>query len=109
LEEQIEKKYSPMTETTYYTLLSVKEPRHGYAIMSFVNELTNSRIRMGTGTLYTMLGRLLEDNLVSITSQDNGKKTYQITQIGEKCMEIELERLSKQLEHGKLILRKEEE
>ena len=31
--EALLKKYRPMTETTYYTLLAVTEPRHGYAIM----------------------------------------------------------------------------
>ena len=58
LTEALLKKYRPMTETTYYTLLAVTEPRHGYAIMQFVSELTEGRIRLGTGTLYTMTGRL---------------------------------------------------
>lgn len=56
MHETLIKKYIPMTETTYYTLLSLKESRHGYGIMQFVSELTEDRIRMGTGTLYTMLG-----------------------------------------------------
>lgn len=58
MEEGLQKKYIPMTETTYYTLLSVIEPRHGYAIMQYVGELTGGRILLGTGTLYTMVGRL---------------------------------------------------
>lgn len=70
------KKYIPMTETTYYTLLSLREDRHGYAIMQFVSELTENRIRMGTGTLYTMLGRLTEDGMITIVSNENGKKVY---------------------------------
>ena len=65
--EQIIKKYIPMTETTYYTLLALKEERHGYAIMQFVRELTENRIHMGTGTLYTMLGRLVEDALIAVS------------------------------------------
>lgn len=101
--EQIIKKYIPMTETTYYTLLSLKEDRHGYAIMQFVSELTENRIRMGTGTLYTMLGRLVEDKLIMVVSNENGKKVYHLTQMGEDILKMELERLRKQLKNGEEI------
>lgn len=45
-----------MTETTFYTLLALLLPNHGYGIMKFVRELTEDRVKMGTGRLYTMLG-----------------------------------------------------
>ena len=86
--EQLIKKYIPMTETTYYTLLSLKEERHGYAIMQFVSELTENRIHMGTGTLYTMLGRLVEDGVIEIVSQGNGKKVYHLTPEGDEILKI---------------------
>lgn len=92
-----------MTETTYYTLLSLKENRHGYAIMQFVSDLTENRIRMGTGTLYTMLGRLVEDEMICIVSNENGKKVYHLTEQGEEILKMELERLRKQLKNGEDI------
>lgn len=101
--EALIKKYIPMTETTYYTLLSLKESRHGYGIMQFVSELTEDRIRMGTGTLYTMLGRILEDGLIHIESSENGKKVYRITETGDKLLQMEIERLKKQLKNGEEI------
>lgn len=100
MEETILKKYTPITETTYYTLLSLTTPRHGYAIMQYVSEITNGRIRLGTGTLYTMLGRLVSDNLIDIISSDNGKKTYKITSDGEMILKNDIYRLKKQLENG---------
>lgn len=103
--EALLKKYRPMTETTYYTLLAVMRPRHGYAIMQFVNGLTEGRIRLGTGTLYTMTGRLQEDGLISMVAQDNGKKTYQITETGRELLILETERLKYQLQNGTQILR----
>ncbi len=106
--EQILKKYIPMTETTYYTLLALREDRHGYAIMQFVSELTENRIRMGTGTLYTMLGRLVEDGLITIVSNENGKKVYHLTQLGEKILKKELARLRKQLKNGEDIYGKQD-
>ncbi|MCD2492303.1 PadR family transcriptional regulator [Lacrimispora sp. NSJ-141] len=106
--EALLKKYRPMTETTYYTLLAVTEPRHGYAIMQFVSRLTEGRIRLGTGTLYTMTGRLMEDGLIDIVSQQNGKKTYQITEMGREVLRLETERLEYQLDNGLEILGKGE-
>lgn len=103
--EVLLKKYRPMTETTYYTLLAVMKPRHGYAIMQFVNGLTGGRIRLGTGTLYTMTGRLQEDGLISMISQENGKKTYGITETGRELLLLETERLRYQLQNGLEILR----
>ena len=103
MNELILKKYIPMTETTYYTLLALNEPRHGYAIMQFISELTKKRIQMGTGTLYTMLGRLVEDKLINIVSQDSIKKVYQITEEGQSLVKIEIDRLTHQLENGEQI------
>lgn len=103
MNELILKKYIPMTETTYYTLLALNEPRHGYAIMQFISELTKKRIQMGTGTLYTMLGRLVEDKLINIVSQDSIKKVYQITEEGQALVKIEIDRLTHQLENGEQI------
>ncbi len=106
--DHILKKYIPMTETTYYTLLSLREDRHGYAIMQFVSELTENRIRMGTGTLYTMLGRLVEDGMITIVSNENGKKVYHLTPLGEDILKMELERLRKQLKNGEDIYGKQD-
>lgn len=101
--DHLMKKYIPMTESTYYVLLSLTEPRHGYAMIQFISELTDGRIHMGTGTLYTMLGRLVEDQLIEILSSDQGKKTYQITDIGRELIKTEIARLQRQLRNGEEI------
>lgn len=104
MEEALIKKYIPMTETTYYTLLSVLHPRHGYAIMQFVSELTRERIQLGTGTLYTMVGRLTADGIIRISSNVDGKKTYCLTETGLTLLKMETQRLGRQLEDGTAIL-----
>lgn len=101
--EMLRKKYIPMTETIYYTLLSVKVPRHGYAIMQYVEELTKGRLILGTGTLYTMLGRLQTDKLI-VTVPAEGKKAYQLTAEGLKLLLEETERLGRQLGDGLSVL-----
>jgi len=101
--ETLRKKYIPMTETIYYTLLSVKVPRHGYAIMQYVEELTKGRLILGTGTLYTMLGRLQTDGVIA-THPLEGKKAYQLTEAGLKLLLEETERLGMQLGDGLSVL-----
>lgn len=100
MEENILKKYIPMTETIYYVLLALKEERHGYAIIQYISQLTEERIQMGTGTLYTMLGRLVDDKLITVVSADSKKKTYKITPDGDQLLQTELERLANQLKNG---------
>lgn len=107
MEKNLVKKYIPMTETTYYTLLAVIEARHGYAIMQFVSSLTKERIKLGTGTLYTMVGRLTTDGLIFIVGNDSGKKTYQITETGMALLIMETERLKAQLDNGVSVLEEE--
>ncbi len=101
MEDGLFKKYIPMTETTYYTLLALLTPKHGYAIMQYVAVLTQDRIKLGTGTLYTMVGRLLEDRIIETIAQENGKKTYRLTQNGKELLVKETERLEIQLKNGK--------
>lgn len=104
MDEKLIKKYCPMTETIFYTLLALLEPNHGYGIMKFVKELTEERVKLGTGTLYTMLGRLVEDQMIIVIKEVDGKKTYHITDVGREILLMEQERLMQQFENGKKIL-----
>lgn len=103
LNEALRKKYIPMTETTYYTLLAVTEPRHGYAIMQYVAALTQDRLLLGTGTLYTMVGRLTADGIIEVRQED-GKKSYLLTQSGMELLGEETKRLGQQLTDGLKVL-----
>lgn len=103
MEESLLKKYIPMTETTYYTLLAVTVPRHGYAIMQYVSGLTKGRIVLGTGTLYTMVGRLVADGIIA-TVPKTEKKAYCITEAGMELLKAETARLNKQLADGEYVL-----
>ena len=103
MNEALRKKYIPMTETTYYTLLAVIKPRHGYAIMQYVAALTQDRLLLGTGTLYTMEARLTADGVVEVRYED-GKKAYCLTQIGMELLGEETKRLGQQLADGMKIL-----
>ena len=56
---------SPLTEATYYILISLTEPLHGYGIMKKVDEMSHGRIRLAAGTLYGALNTLLSTSLLN--------------------------------------------
>ena len=60
-----------MTEQAYLVLLVLGEgPRHGYAIVQGVAELTDGRVRLGAGTLYGVLDRLVEAGYARVSGEE---------------------------------------
>jgi DNA-binding PadR family transcriptional regulator len=91
----------PMTETTYFILLSLAPgPSHGYAIMKDVQQLSQARVVLSTGTLYGALKRLLElgwiERVDDSGTGENGRerKSYRLTQLGQTALDGEIERLN---------------
>jgi DNA-binding PadR family transcriptional regulator len=94
----------PVTESTYYILLSVLKPNHGYGIIQKVQELTNERVLLGPGTLYGAINKLLEKNYIKLYSEEKNsrkKKEYIITDLGLKVLGEEIQRLEELVENGK--------
>ena len=56
-------KSGALTEVTFYILLSLYSPKHGYAVMQFIEEKTGGRLSLGAGTLYGALNSMLEKGL----------------------------------------------
>ena len=83
-----------LTEVTFYILLSLFTPRHGYAIMQFIEEKTGGRLSLGAGTLYGALSTLEEKGWIVLYGSNTGrKKEYLITDFGREIAEKELARL----------------
>ena len=92
-----------LTQPMYYILLSLKEKRHGYEIMQYIEWLTQGRVKVGPGTLYSLLSRFEEDEFIEMVSDADNKKTYLITQLGKKRLDIEIERLEQLLKDARLV------
>lgn len=85
-----------LTEVTFFILLSLYEPKHGYAIMQFIEEKTDNRLSLGAGTLYGALNNLHDKGfIVPYGSIQERKKEYIITKLGQEIAEQELDRLNK--------------
>lgn len=84
-----------LTEVTFYILLSLYTPKHGYAVMQFIEEKTAGRLSLGAGTLYGALNSLQEKGWIVPCGENEGrKKEYLITSQGKGIAEKELVRLN---------------
>jgi len=96
-------KFSPLTEATYYILLSLNKPLHGYGIIKKVTELTSHRLKLASGTLYGAISTLLRNGLIELISEDEhnkGKKMYELTTPGKKLLYYEINRLREMINNG---------
>ena len=83
-----------LTEVTFFILLSLYTPRHGYAIMQYVEEKTRGRLALGAGTLYGALTSLQKKGWIAPFGGTEGrKKEFKITPQGKAAAEAELLRL----------------
>ncbi len=92
-------RYIPMSETMLYILLSLREERHGYGIMQHVKELTSGRIVLGAGTIYQSIGKLEPDGLIKAQREEDRKKYYRITPLGNSILLEEAERIKEIYHH----------
>lgn len=79
-------KFTPMSETMLYILMSLIEERHGYGIMQHVKEITGGRIVLGAGTIYQTLMKLEKGEHIKSTKEMDRKKFYIVTEIGKQIL-----------------------
>lgn len=91
--DKLLKKYVPMTETAFYILLSLTEPRHGYGIIKCVEELTEGRLKLGSGTVYGTLTKMQKDAMIAVFADEKRKTIYEVTDCGKRIMQVEMRRL----------------
>jgi PadR family transcriptional regulator, regulatory protein PadR len=85
------------------------EPRHGYAIIAAVHELSGGRLTLRAGTLYAALDRFLEAGFVRVESEEvvegRARRIYAITEVGIITLTKEVERLEGNAAAGRRFLR----
>lgn len=90
----------PLTPAVFHVLLALADgERHGYAIMQQVAQDTDGRIKMGPGTLYGTIKRLLEAQLIEETDErpdpeldDERRRYYRLTGEGQRVVRAEAQR-----------------
>ena len=94
-----------LTEVTFYILLALCAPRHGYAVMQFVSERTGGRLELGAGTLYGALGTLEKRGWIKCCGGGGRRREYVITPEGLAATHGELARLRELTSHAEEILK----
>ncbi|MGN0278601.1 MAG: PadR family transcriptional regulator [Lachnospiraceae bacterium] len=101
MDAHIKKVYVPMTETGFYILLCLRTPNHGYGIVQTVKELTDSEIILSPGTMYGSLSKMEKDGLITFIREEDKRKIYQITELGEEVLNLELRRIGRLYQNAK--------
>jgi DNA-binding PadR family transcriptional regulator len=90
-------KQKPLSEPVLLILTSLAdEPRHGYALIKDIENLSEGRVRLSTGTLYGAIRRLVEDGLIAPFDQEDtsrDKQAYRLTNEGRKQLCVEVDRM----------------
>ena len=92
----------PLPPATFHILLAVTDgERHGYAIIQEVESRTGGELRLGAGTLYRSIARMVEQGLISEVTrraargEDQRRRYYRITAFGTAVARAEMRRLTR--------------
>ena len=100
--------FLPLPTASLHILLALRDGgKHGYAIMRQVEDESGGTVRMGPGTLYGSIKRLLADGLIQESDarpdpnlDDQRRRYYQLTGLGERVCTAEVERLRALIERA---------
>jgi DNA-binding PadR family transcriptional regulator len=92
----------PLTPAVFHILLALSDgERHGYGIMREIAERSHGTFRMGPGTLYGSIKRMLADGLIAESDErpdpaldDQRRRYYRLTPFGQRVAEAEARRLA---------------
>jgi len=85
-----------LTRAEFHVLLALQHgSRHGYAVMQDVEDLSEGRVRLGPGTLYTAIKRLVAAGLIEECEADaERRRCYQLTRLGKAAAADEARQMS---------------
>jgi len=85
----------PLTPAVFHIALALADgAKHGYAIMQDIERQTSGALKLGPGTLYGTLKRMLADDLVEEAGEEDRRRYYRLTSLGRQAARAEAERLA---------------
>jgi len=103
--DQSPESFLPLSNVVFHILLALADDaRHGYGIMSEVEQRTEGKVHLAPGTLYGAIKRLLKQGLIEELGErpdpeldDERRRYYRLTEFGQKVLQAEVERLGSML------------
>ena len=87
--------FLPLKPADFHILLALSDgPLHGYGIMKSVEHESSGQVRLGLGSLYRLLSRLLDLGLIEQQEPDGRRRDYVLTAFGRRVLEAEARRLA---------------
>ena len=101
MNDKIRRIYVPMTESGFYILFCLQTPQHGYGISQQVKKMTGGSVTISAGTMYGTLSKMEKDGLISFYSEEDKKKLYRITELGQEILSTEIHRIERLYRNSK--------
>ena len=90
----------PLTPAVFHIALALaRRPLHGYGVMLEVERFTEGVVRLGPGTLYRSIQRMVRDGLIEevaigpVEAEDERRRYYRLTPFGRAVTQAEAKRL----------------
>lgn len=93
-------KHLPLTEATFYILLALVTPKHGYAVMQEAEEVSQGTVRLAPGTIYGVLTALETGKLITMAGIEGRRKIYRVTDLGKQVLRDQIHRYQIMLENA---------
>lgn len=81
-----------LPDAALHVLLALVQPRHGYVVMKYLEEISDGEITLGPASLYTTLKKLSAAGLIAELESEGTRRTYQITPTGREVLARNIER-----------------
>ena len=101
MDDKIRRIYVPMTESGFYILYCLQSPQHGYGISQTVKGMTGGELTISAGTMYGTLSKMEKDGLIAFYSEEDKRKLYLITPLGQQVLDLELKRIERLYRNSK--------
>jgi DNA-binding PadR family transcriptional regulator len=95
-------RFLPLSAHQFHILLALTDSdRHGYGVIQDVEQRTRGDMRLGTGTLYTAIARLVELGLIGDAGrEDDRRRYYRLLPLGRAVLQAETRRLEALVRHA---------
>jgi DNA-binding PadR family transcriptional regulator len=94
-------RFLPLSAHQFHILLALTDgDRHGYGVIQDVEQRTGGEMRLGTGTLYTAIARLVALGLIGETREDDRRRYYRLLPLGRAVLQAETRRLESLVRHA---------
>jgi DNA-binding PadR family transcriptional regulator len=88
------RRFLPLTPAVFQVLVALADrEQHGYALLKAVEDQTGGDIRLSTGTLYGIIRRLLDEEIIAERTGREGRRLYRLTPLGREVARAEADRL----------------